>query len=104
MGVKVVRFPIRDVSVPPSDQDGMFRQLIKQARDSLDVGQTVVVHCRGGLGRAGLVTAAILVAEGMDSTEAIRAVREARPGAIETHAQEQYVHRFAGLLEERAHA
>lgn len=51
----------------------------------------MVVHCRGGLGRAGTVGARLLVELGVTPAEAIQRVRQARPGAIETRQQERYV-------------
>ena len=61
-------------------------------RDRLRSGFDVVIHCRGGLGRAGTIAARLLVELGMRPDEAIRRVRDARgPGAIETPAQEAHV-------------
>jgi protein-tyrosine phosphatase len=54
-------------------------------------GSRVLVHCRGGLGRAGTVSARLLVELGVPPVEAIRQVRRVRVGAIETAAQERYV-------------
>ncbi len=54
-------------------------------------GERVVVHCRRGLGRAGMVAARVLIELGSVSEEAVRMVCAARPGAIETHAQLDYV-------------
>jgi ADP-ribosyl-[dinitrogen reductase] hydrolase len=50
-----------------------------------------VVHCRGGLGRAGTVAACLLIEFGTSPAEAITLVQTQRPGAIETMAQENYV-------------
>ncbi len=57
----------------------------------LSDGSRVLVHCKGGLGRAGTIAALMLVELGMTVDEAIRTVRAARPGAIETRAQEAFV-------------
>ena len=54
-------------------------------------GGRILVHCRGGLGRAGTIAARLLVELGTSPDEAIRAVRHVRPGAIETREQERYV-------------
>ena len=54
-------------------------------------GRDVLVHCRGGLGRAGTIAARLLIELGMEPATAIRQVRAVRPGAIETLEQEKYV-------------
>jgi hypothetical protein len=54
-------------------------------------GNRVLVHCRGGLGRAGTVAACLLVELGVAPQDAVLRVRAARPHAIETAAQERYV-------------
>jgi protein-tyrosine phosphatase len=51
----------------------------------------VLVHCRGGLGRAGTVAACLLIEFGTSPRDAILRTRAARPGAIETPEQERYV-------------
>jgi protein-tyrosine phosphatase len=56
-------------------------------------GETVVVHCRGGLGRSGTIAACVLVARGRAPREAIHLVRNARPGAVEVADQEEFVAR-----------
>ncbi|MDD2761982.1 MAG: dual specificity protein phosphatase family protein, partial [Methylomonas sp.] len=65
----------------------------KQIREMLRNGDDVLVHCKGGLGRAGMIAARLLVELGMDANEAIHAVRRARKGAIETPAQLALVRR-----------
>jgi ADP-ribosyl-[dinitrogen reductase] hydrolase len=57
----------------------------------LDLGENVVLHCLGGLGRSGMIAARVLVERGLAPAAAITAVRAARPGAIETAQQEAYV-------------
>src|SRR6266516_3803783 len=60
-------------------------------RARLRSGFDVLVHCRGGLGRGGLIAARLLVELGSKPENAIGQVRRARPGAIETLEQEDYV-------------
>ena len=59
-------------------------------RDRLRLGFDVLVHCKGGLGRAGTIAARLLVELGEHQDQAIRRVRDARPGAIENEAQEAH--------------
>ena len=54
-------------------------------------GQGIVVHCRGGLGRTGLIAAQLLIELGEMPSKALERVRAARPGAVETRQQEKYV-------------
>ena len=58
---------------------------------SLCAGERILVHCAGGLGRSGMIAAKLLTALGASATHAVAAVRRARPGAIETDGQLDYV-------------
>jgi len=95
LGIKVVHFPIHDVRAPSRDRMKEFAALIKGLCRSLDRGDTVVVHCRGGLGRSGTVAACVLVAAGHSPEEAIALTKRARPGAIEVSAQEDWIGLYA---------
>lgn len=92
LGLEIVQFPIRDVSVPDSVE--RLRDLVVQILGAAAAGKTVVIHCRGGLGRSGLVAACFLVALGMEDRTAMATVRATRKGTIETYAQEQAVREF----------
>lgn len=83
--------PIRDVSIPNATFEGQWEVVGEELSDRLRRGERVLVHCRGGLGRAGTVAAMLLVELGMRPSEAIVAVRQVRPGAIQTDEQETYV-------------
>jgi protein-tyrosine phosphatase len=63
-------------------------------REEILARRSVLVHCGAGLGRTGTILAAFLVAEGVEAGEAIRRVRDARPGAIETFDQEKCIYDY----------
>ena len=44
----------------------------------------------------------LVKSQGLPSREAIKAVRQARPGSIETHEQEQLVHQYSKHLHEQS--
>jgi protein-tyrosine phosphatase len=94
-GITIRHLPIRDVSTPGSEKRGEFEELVTEIVGELRDGRTVVTHCRGGLGRAGLTAACVLVRCGVEPDEAIATVRRFRRGAIETLEQEQYIREFA---------
>lgn len=83
--------PIRDVSVPDGAFEESWHSAGQHLRRLVQNGFAVLIHCKGGLGRAGTIAARLLVELGAAPEEAIAAVRAVRPGAIETRAQEAYV-------------
>jgi ADP-ribosyl-[dinitrogen reductase] hydrolase len=83
--------PIVDVTPPDARFDAAWPTAGAEVCALLRAGERVLVHCRGGLGRAGTVAALLAVEMGLAPADAIRAVRAARRGAIETTAQERYV-------------
>ncbi|MCK5366227.1 MAG: tyrosine-protein phosphatase, partial [Gammaproteobacteria bacterium] len=64
----------------------------QELRSLLDDGFSVALHCHGGKGRTGTIAARLLVELGSAPALAIERVRAARPGSIETTAQEKFVH------------
>jgi ADP-ribosyl-[dinitrogen reductase] hydrolase len=90
-GMEWHHLPIPDVSVPGELFENLWVYSGQRLRDALSVGRKVLIHCRGGLGRSGMIAARLLVEMGEEPAHAIRQVRSAQPGAIETQKQEQYV-------------
>ena len=87
-----VHLPIEDVSVPDHGFEAAWVEAGEGLRAQLRDGSDIVVHCRGGLGRAGTIAARLLVELGVAAPEeAMDRVRSVRPGAIETRAQEHHV-------------
>ncbi|MEM9692544.1 MAG: hypothetical protein AAGA56_08370 [Myxococcota bacterium] len=60
----------------------------------LKKGHTVVLCCRDGVSRSGVLAAGILVALGASQAEAVEYVREIRPGTLDTPAQFAALRRF----------
>jgi len=83
--------PIVDGGIPDAEFDRTWHELGPRVRKTLRAGGRVLIHCRAGLGRTGLLAATLLVELGAKPQTAIADVRRARPGAIETLAQEAYV-------------
>ncbi|NTV09511.1 MAG: phosphatase [Zoogloea sp.] len=98
-GIDWRHLPIADFSVPGASFEEQWKTQGRDIRALLRDGGDVLVHCKGGLGRAGMVAARLLVELGMPPDEAIRAVRGARKGAIETPAQLALVRRTVVIPE-----
>lgn len=90
-GMVCHHMPIRDVSVPGTRFEAQWREAGAELRELVQSGGKVLVHCKGGLGRAGTIAARLLVELGVPGEAAVAQVRSVRPGAIETSAQLAYV-------------
>lgn len=104
------QFPIHDRSLPES-VDYVYK-ILDVLRDNEKRGRITVVHCRGGIGRTGLVVGCWLVECGVakDGDEALRMIAEEWktvekcrrfPCSPETGPQFEFVRSFAAHHEER---
>ena len=92
-GLVVDRLQIRDGGLPERRAAG---DLVARIGVHLNAGRTVVVHCRGGLGRAGTIGGCTLVSRGVAPEMALAALRAARgPGCPENSQQVGFITSFA---------
>lgn len=84
-------FPIFDENLPDLDRLHGIAQLGARLVRS---GQPVLSHCGAGFNRSALVAGLILVELGWNGAEAVKRLRERRPGAL-------FNETFAGYLGER---
>lgn len=96
-------FPIVDGTIPSDSTDGAWSELADVLRSGLQRGESVVFHCKGGLGRAGTMAARLLLHSGAsrDAEDAVARVRAARENAVETAIQERYLLRLADAMQSR---
>jgi hypothetical protein len=98
LGLDWRHLPIADYSVPTEAFERQWVTHGQDIRTLLCSGGDVLVHCKGGLGRAGMMAARLLVELGLPPEQAIREVRRARRGAIETSAQLALVRRTRAII------
>eukprot|EP00282_Hemiselmis_andersenii_P006436 CAMPEP_0114140008 /NCGR_PEP_ID=MMETSP0043_2-20121206/17155_1 /TAXON_ID=464988 /ORGANISM="Hemiselmis andersenii, Strain CCMP644" /LENGTH=232 /DNA_ID=CAMNT_0001234073 /DNA_START=98 /DNA_END=796 /DNA_ORIENTATION=+ len=97
-GMELIMHPIIEMAAP--DDIGSARELVERVVGELAKGKRVVMHCRGGMGRAGMMAACVLyrVGEAQGHKAAIEMVRKRRgKGAVESRAQEAFVAKYQQL-------
>ena len=90
-GIDYLRLSIPDFGVPDAAWEVRWATEGPLLIERLRAGQRVLLHCKGGLGRTGMIAARLLVEMGLPAEQAIDRVRRARAGTIETAAQEAHV-------------
>ncbi|HOP39733.1 MAG TPA: cyclin-dependent kinase inhibitor 3 family protein [Geobacteraceae bacterium] len=96
-GLRWLHLPIVDVWIPDQHFEEQWETAGAELRRILRDGGRIVLHCRGGLGRTGTIAGRLLVEFGMEPREAIRRIRAARSGTIQTREQENYVRQCRSL-------
>jgi hypothetical protein len=94
LNIEFVSFPIPDRGVPNSF--GALNHLVKPLLPKVKGGNMVAVHCRAGIGRSGVVAAAILLHSGVPYGEVFPALSRARGVAVpDTDAQVEWIRGYA---------
>lgn len=101
VGCDFVSFPINDRAVP--DSRVSFLEFVSLLHAQLLVGKGVAVHCRQGVGRAGMVAIAILLLSRSDPDRAIKELTARRGVPVpETPEQVRWIREFPKSVGELA--
>lgn len=84
--------PVPDYTAPSLEQIHRMVTFIEAEIETWE--HPVVVTCQAGLGRTGTVLASYLVYVGYKPEDAIKLIRELRPGSIQTADQEDVITRY----------
>ncbi len=90
-GLEWNHLPVKDIDIPDDRFEDLWTYSGLRLRNTLARGDKIVIHCLGGLGRTGTVAGRLLVEFGDEPETAIKKIREARQGSIQTAPQKNYV-------------
>ncbi len=92
-GLEFVSHPIPDRQIPASE--AALSSTLERVDHALSSGKNVVVHCRQGVGRSGLVAACLLVSRGSTPDSAIERLSAIRGVSIpETPEQRSWIDHY----------
>jgi protein-tyrosine phosphatase len=93
-GLELLSLPIPDRGVPPSLV--VTSELLTKLAELLTSGKNIAIHCRQGIGRAGMIASALLASTGINANSAIQRASTARGCAVpETPEQREWVSKLA---------
>lgn len=98
-GITGLHFPIQDMGIPDLKDTYDFLQSIQKYFDS---GNSVVYHCKAGMGRTGTLLACNLVwLKNISAIKAIDKIRYVNYKYIQTEEQMEFVSRFESYFNKR---
>lgn len=99
--IEFIQYPIIEMAAPREDHAYFDSELIEGIVSRLNQGKSIIVHCRGGIGRAGLVACCVLgkLQEFTSYSDAIQHVRSKRDRrCVESRNQEVYIKKYYEFL------
>ena len=92
--IQFCSFPIPDRGVPDSARD--FENFVEGLCQAVLAGKTVVIHCRAGIGRTGLVAGCLIYRLGVPLKNVFNVLSRSRGTPMpDTDAQVEWVEKYA---------
>jgi len=79
--------PIPDFGTPDQSFEDEWPEVAEKALSALRGGGRVLLHCKGGCGRSGMVALRLMIEAGESADDALGHLRAVRPCAVETDEQ-----------------
>ncbi len=96
-GMTFLSLPVRDRHVP--DSEASLNSTVQLMDEALSSGKNVVVHCRQGIGRTGLIAASLLINKGWEPQAAIELLSAVRGIDVpETLEQRRWIEKYAAQV------
>ena len=101
-GARWMHLPSPDYGIPEGTTKEKWPQASHVLLDTLKGGGRVLVHCKGGCGRSGMIALRLMIEAGEAPQPALERLRAVRPCAIETDAQMDWAIAAHGPIFRRA--
>lgn len=89
-GIDWLHLPILDYGVPGAAAADRWPAIEADLGSRLAAGGRVLIHCKGGCGRSGMIALRLMIALGEPAGRALSRLRALRPCAVETPEQEAW--------------
>ena len=86
-GMQFASFPISDFGLPSSVKE--TASLCAEMYQQLTAGTNILLHCRAGVGRSGLMAAAIMLQGGFDPEQAFKQISNLRGASVPETAEQR---------------
>ena len=86
-----IHIPFQDTTAPDYKWMKVFDSVAPSIRASIKNGNSIVIHCKGGLGRAGTVAALLMCSMGMDVFAALELIRDVRSRDCINYIQQEFL-------------
>jgi len=94
LGMEWFHLPIEDDHAPEEEFHESWTKNRKRILELLEESGSIVVHCKGGSGRTGLVAAQLLIETGISVQQAVDQVKACRPKAFSKSAHIDYIQKL----------
>lgn len=84
--VRWIHLPVKDFDTPTENINIIICELL----DLLESNKRILIHCKGGQGRSGMIAMRLLVEQGLAPDSALNRIRKVRPLAVETEMQKDW--------------
>jgi len=94
-GMSWFHLPIEDDEAPESPFFDAWQTAGPAIHRLIEQGKTIAVHCKGGSGRTGLVSAQILLERGESIEPVMKRIKQLRPNAFTHACHREYLQNLA---------
>ena len=94
LGLAWYQLPVEDDCAPEAPFESAFANLKATLMNHLEAKDTLVIHCRGGTGRTGLMAAILLLEQGHDWSTVKACIQAVRPKALTLAPHLNYLKKY----------